>query len=214
MLLRPRALSSVHIVLPELMHRLFAIRFSQSVPDDPGANTRALSAVPEAAEIAFESFFRQHEPRITTYLVRLLGDSETACDLCQETFLRAWQQFDNVQQHPAPGAWLFRVATNLALQHFRRRKGVVGQAVPLTALNDPASSDPGNHWVEHEIIRQVLLELPLKQRSLLLLREVYGFSCAEVGEQLGMSLEAAKMALYRARLRFRELYLQKDGATK
>ena len=160
---------------------------------------------------AFEAFFRQFEPRITTYLLRITGDNEAACDLSQETFLRAWQHFAEMQQHPDSRAWLFRVATNLGLQHVRRRRHAVGSATPIDQQHDPASSDPGAHWVERALIQQVLDELPAKQRALLLLREVYGFSCAETGELLGMTLEAAKMGLYRARLQFRERYLRKGG---
>jgi RNA polymerase sigma-70 factor, ECF subfamily len=159
----------------------------------------------------FETFFRQFEPRITAYLLRTTGNREIASDLSQETFLRAWQRFAEIQQHPNQQAWLFRVATNLALQHNRHRRHPVGSATPLNLHDDPASSDPGSHWIEHTLIQQVFDELMPKQRALLLLREVYGFTCAETGELLGMTMDATKMALYRARLQFRERYLQKGG---
>jgi RNA polymerase sigma factor (sigma-70 family) len=189
----------------------FAVqRRNSHVGDTPPPNNGD-AVVTTMQSHAFETFFRQMEPRITTYLLRITGDSDAACDLSQETFLRAWQHFAEVQQHPDPRAWLFRVATNLGLQHVRRRRHVVGSAAPLDQQHDPASSDPGSHWVERALIQQILDELPAKQRALLLLREVYGFSCAETGELLGMTLEAAKMGLYRARLQFRERYLRKGG---
>ncbi len=184
-------------------------RDSRAGDTSPPANGDA--AVFTTQSHAFETFFRQMEPHITTYLLRMTGNSDAACDLSQETFLRAWQHFAEVQQHPDPRAWLFRVATNLGLQHVRRRRHAVGSAKPLDQQDDPASSDPGSHWVERALIQQVLDELSPKQRALLLLREVYGFTFAETGGLLGMSAEAAKMGLYRARIQFRERYLRKGG---
>lgn len=89
----------------------------------------------------------------------MTGDAQAAADLSQETFLRAWQRFDRVVDYERPGAWLVRVATNLALQHLRRRRAPVGAAGPLDAAFDPATSDPGRHIVERDLVREVLLEL-------------------------------------------------------
>ena len=52
----------------------------------------------------------------------MTGDRQSASDLCQETFLRAWQRFVAIRAYDRPDAWLFRVATNLALQLTRRKK--------------------------------------------------------------------------------------------
>jgi Sigma-70 region 2 len=69
----------------------------------------------------FERFYWQHERHIIGYLCRMVGDDQAAHDLSQETFLRAWRHFAALRQHSAPRAWLFRVATNLALSFLRRR---------------------------------------------------------------------------------------------
>ena len=60
-------------------------------------------------------------------------------------------------------------------------------------------------------MRETLLELPPRARSLLVLREVSGFSAEEAAQTLGMSLSAVKVALWRARAQFREAYLRKEG---
>jgi Sigma-70 region 2 len=76
-------------------------------------------AQPDSAQTTldeFEGFFRMRETRLSAYLWRMTSDRQSASDLCQETFLRAW---------------LFRVATNLALQLTRRKKAPVGAAGPL-----------------------------------------------------------------------------------
>jgi RNA polymerase sigma-70 factor (ECF subfamily) len=158
----------------------------------------------------FERFFTTHEALITGYLYRATGDAQSASDLSQETFLRAWQRFDRIQTYERPGAWLLRVATNLALQYRRRRQAPVGAAMPLEDFSGPSASDPGSRIAERDLVRAALLELPTKPRVMLVLREVYGLSGDEVAETLGMSREAVKVALWRARAQFRAAYLRKE----
>ena len=159
----------------------------------------------------FEGFFRMHEARLSAYLWRMTGDRQSASDLCQETFLRAWQRYDAIRAYDRPDAWLFRVATNLGLQLTRRKKAPIGAAGPLDEAFEPSVSDPAWRLAERDLVRETLLELPPRARSLLILREVSGFSAEEAAQTLGMSLAAVKVALWRARAQFREAYLRKEG---
>jgi len=163
-------------------------------------------APPGASLVTFEAFFARYEQPIFGYIYRMTGDEQTAHDLCQEAFLRAWQHFDKIQGYTYPSAWLFRVAANLALSHLRRRASPVGGARLLGDDDGPARSDPAMHLVESDLVAQTLRDLPPKQRSALVLREIYGLSCEEVGQALGMTREAVKMALWRAREQFRRRY--------
>jgi RNA polymerase sigma-70 factor (ECF subfamily) len=171
-------------------------------------------AQPDSAQTTldeFEGFFRMHEARLSAYLWRMTGDRQSASDLCQETFLRAWQRFGAIRAYNRPDAWLFRVATNLALQLTRRKKAPVGAAGPLDDVFEPSVSDPAWRLAERDLVRETLLELPPRARSLLILREVSGFSAEEAAQTLGMSRSAVKVALWRARAQFREAYLRKEG---
>jgi RNA polymerase sigma-70 factor (ECF subfamily) len=159
----------------------------------------------------FEAFFLRFERQITSYLWRMTGDEQVASELAQETFLRAWQHFDAVSHYEQPLAWLFRVATNLARQHHRRQKIPLRTAATLNEENDPASSDYSTRFAEQDLVRQTLLQLPIRQRAALILREVNGLSCAEIGELLHISRDAVKMALWRAREQFRVRYLGEGG---
>jgi RNA polymerase sigma factor (sigma-70 family) len=154
----------------------------------------------------FEAFFLQYEHAIFGYLMRLTGDEQSAHDLSQEAFLRAWQHYEKIRGYEHPAAWLFRVASNLAISHLRRRASPVGSAKLLGDDDSPARSDPAMRFIEFDLVEQTLLELPPKQRAALVLREVYGFSCEEIGSTLGMSRDAVKMSLWRARERFRVRY--------
>jgi RNA polymerase sigma factor (sigma-70 family) len=158
----------------------------------------------------FESFVHQHERALLNYLWRMLGNEQSAYDLTQETFVRAWQHFEQISRYEHPRAWLFRVATNLALNYRQRQAHPVGAAVPLDMPRDLASLDLASHSAERELVRKVLQRLPPKRRAALVLREVYGLPAEEVGQILGMRREAVKMALSRARTQFRQLYLQEE----
>jgi RNA polymerase sigma-70 factor (ECF subfamily) len=159
----------------------------------------------------FEAFFWRYEREIIGYLCRMTGDEQAARDLSQEAFLRAWQHFDQLTT-PAPAhSWLFRVATNLALNYLQRRS-----ARPMVALSErePGKSDPGRHIAESDLIQTTLQRLTPKQRSALLLHEVHGLSCDEIGNLLGISRDAVKMALRRARQQFRLLYTQDEESSR
>lgn len=184
-------------------------------PVPPAAPAREIadgSTCPDSElPYTFEAFFSQYEQQVFGYLVRMTGDEQTAHDLSQEAFLRAWQHFDKLLTYDHPSAWLFRVATNLALSHLRRRVSPVGSAKLLGDDDSPARSDPAMRFVERDLIEHILLELPPKQRAALVLREVYGLSCSEVAQALCMSRDAVKMALWRAREQFRARYLRGGG---
>lgn len=182
---------------------LSAGRASSSAHDDARSEPARL---PE-----FERFFLEHEARVSGFLWRMTGDRQAACDLSQETFLRAWQRFEQISAYERPDAWLIRVATNFALQHLRRGRAPVGAAVPLDEAFDPGVSDPGQRFPQRDLVRETLLGLPPRDRALLVLREVYGLSGEETATALGMTPNAAKVALFRARERFRAAYLEKDG---
>ncbi|HET8909491.1 MAG TPA: sigma-70 family RNA polymerase sigma factor [Ktedonobacterales bacterium] len=181
-------------------------------PPDAHATTRG-GQQDAAATISAdcERFIREHERTILNYLWRMTGDEETASDLTQEVFLRAWQRFETIRAYQRPAAWLFRVATNLALTYLKRRSLPGASPATLDEDDGPATSDPAWHYAESDLIRSILLQLSPQRRAALVLREVYGLSAAEVGQVLGISDTALRMTLHRARSQFRELYLR-EGA--
>jgi RNA polymerase sigma-70 factor, ECF subfamily len=160
---------------------------------------------------SFETFFQARHRVIFAYLWRMTGEEEAANDLCQETFLRAWRQFERIRLYDRPEAWLLRVATNLALNYLRRRKGPVGGALPLDESIDPATSDPSWRFAVRDAVRGVLAELTPRQRAALILREAYGLTGDQLAQALGVSTPAAKMLLFRAREAFRARYERQEA---
>ena len=159
---------------------------------------------------SFEDFVHQHEQVLLNYLWRLLGNEQSAFDLTQEAFVRAWQHFEQISRYEQPRAWLFRIATNLAMNQRERQAHPVGAAVSLEVPRALTSSDPTERVAERELVHQILQRLPPKRRAALVLREVYGLPAEEVGQILGLRHAAVKMMLSRARAQFRHLYLQEE----
>jgi RNA polymerase sigma-70 factor (ECF subfamily) len=166
----------------------------------------------DAGSDPFAAFVAEHESALFAYLWRMTGDESAAYDLRQETYIRAWRHFDRVRGYERPLAWLYRVATNLALNERRDRR----PSASLTSVElDPAQSDPAWRLAERDLVRATLLALPPRERAALALREGQGLACDEVAQALGLTPAAARTLLWRARDHFRELYARADadGAT-
>ena len=181
----------------------------------PGARSRAegspAPAAPTqrgAASDPFEAFVAAHESALFAYLWRMTGDESAAYDLRQETFIRAWRNFARVRAYERPLAWLYRVATNLALNYRRDQRA----NATLTEMGDePAISDHAWRLAERDQVRATLLALPPRERAALALREGQDLSCDEVALALGVSPAAARTLLWRARERFRDLYQRAEA---
>lgn len=193
------------IPLTSVIDQFEHIVFFASKKGKPPHHRHAVSGIDVAQLSSFELFFRTHERQITAYLYRMLSNEQTALDLSQETFIRAWEHYDQLQEPEPARAWLYRVATNLALRHLERQN-----IHAIQELDDalPGSSDPSRRIVEHDLVQQILLTLTPKQRSTLVLHEVHDLSCEDIGEILHMSRDAVKMALWRGREQFRIHYLR------
>lgn len=190
-------------------------RLNAQPPQDARASAQRAQTIPASIPVSdtdCERFIREHERVILNYLWRMTGDEETACDLTQEVFLRAWRRFETIRTYDQPVSWLFRVATNLALTYLKRRSLSARSSAVFDEDRGPASSDPTWHIAESDLVRDILLQLSPERRAALVLREVYGLSAAEVGSILGISQNAVRMALHRARRQFRDLYVR-EGAS-
>jgi RNA polymerase sigma-70 factor, ECF subfamily len=160
----------------------------------------------------FEAFVRESEYDIFTYLWRMTGDVNAAYDLSQETYLRAWQQYGKISRYEDPRAWLFRVATNLAINYRHHRSnrtkspGYIG-----VDKQSESESDSTERVVEQDYVRQVLLAIPSRQRAVLVLHDVYGLTCEEIASTLRITLAATKMRLCRGREEFRVRYLHQEA---
>ena len=133
----------------------------------------------------FERFYGQHATEVLSYLRRLLG--QRAEDAWQETFLRALRAYDRLQHGRHLRAWVFRIATNVAMDELRASDNVVlADAVD----GEPVEVDrPAYAELEH-----LTAGLPPKERAAVVLRYGYDLPYDQIGVALGSSEEAARAA--------------------
>ncbi|MCC6629384.1 MAG: sigma-70 family RNA polymerase sigma factor [Chloroflexi bacterium] len=159
---------------------------------------------------AFEAIVARYERQIYAFVYRMLGDADDACDLTQDCFVKAYQALPRIRRELNVSAWLHRIAANACLDVLRRRQRLRwlpwhGPTHDPLVLSGPAD-DPEHRALSQEArvsVQHVLDQLKPRHRLALILREVDGLSCQEIGAVMGMSPAAVKSTLYRARLEFR-----------
>jgi putative glutamine amidotransferase len=144
-----------------------------------------------------ETIFHEQQRPLMRRLVRMVGDRETAADLCQETFVRAWGKAPRDATPAQHRGWLHTTASNLALDELRRRRLRVH--APLDEELDGAREVDA---VERLHAREVLDQLAPHERLVLLLRFEAGLSHREIGALLDVREEAARKRVERARAAF------------
>jgi RNA polymerase sigma-70 factor (ECF subfamily) len=147
---------------------------------------------------AFEQLYRRHSGRVHALCLRLGGDRHLGEDLCQESFVQAWRKLGDFRGEAAFGTWLYRIATNLALSHLRRRSDWTLAEHPesLESLL-PAQQGPGTEPIDLE---RAIAALPPRARAVLVLHDIEGLDHGEIAADLGIAVGTSKAQLHRARL--------------
>jgi RNA polymerase sigma-70 factor, ECF subfamily len=152
-------------------------------------------------ETAYAELVERHRAELWAHCRRLLGSADDAEDALQEALLRAWRSLPQFEGRGSLRWWLYRIATNSALDVIRRRR----QLVPIDEepADDAPDADPAGRYERREDVERALVMaeriLTARQRAVLILREVLGFSAKESAERLDMSVAAVNSALQRAR---------------
>jgi len=152
----------------------------------------------------FDTLFRQYEQPICSYLARMTGNTPRAQELTQETFIRAYRALLRGEQWTNPRAWLYRVASRLATDDYRRRKLI--EWLPLSATEPKGTPGIETIVIEHISIQRTLDALPPKYRVPLILYDYVGYSISEIAQMLELSVSGVKTRLSRARKKFRLAY--------
>jgi RNA polymerase sigma-70 factor (ECF subfamily) len=179
---------------------------------------------------------------LLAHCYRMAGSVDEAEDLVQETYLRAWRSYGTFEGRSSLRTWLYRIATNASLSALEQRgrrvlpsglggpvddpdappgppKPEVAWLGPVPdALVTPETHDPATTFTARDSVRLALIAalqyLPARQRAVLLLREVLGFSAGEVAAMLGVSTAAVKSTLQRARARLDEVAPSPESVTE
>lgn len=172
-------------------------------------------------ELDFQTIYDAFQPRIRRYLMRLVGESE-ADDLAQEVFVKVAQALDSFRGESKLSTWLYRIATNAALDRLRsasfQRIAQIEFTDDSIETGDAELADRDGWTGErtpsveqqfvrkemNECIRDFIERLPETYRAVLVLSEIEELSNREISEILGVSLDTVKIRLHRARRKLRE----------
>lgn len=154
---------------------------------------------------AFDQIYAEYSQRLYGFLLRLSGRRDLADDLFQETWLRLVRHAERLRDDSDLGAWLYTVARNL--HHSRGRLTRLEERVRVELTQTPATGDGGEQAAARmrlERLEAALLELPEASREVLLLVVVDGVTQDRAAAVLGLSHEALRQRLSRARQLLRE----------
>jgi RNA polymerase sigma-70 factor (ECF subfamily) len=190
-----------------------------------------IAAARAGDESAFGALVERHRRELQVHCYRMLGSFEDSEDLVQETFLRAWRKRESFEGRSTFRAWLYRIATNACLDFLDRhpRQPIPRQVTPsqdqqlsvpaeipwLQPYPDqllepiaPSDAEPEAVLVAKETIELAFLaaiqHLPPRQRAVLILRDVLGWSASDTAALLEVSVASVKSALQRARPALKE----------
>ena len=158
----------------------------------------------------FNELAEAYSTDLYRYAMWLCRNDALAKDLVQETFLRAWRALDSLKDVGAAKSWLITILRREYARTFERKVPKFTDVGKVVVVDDD-ELEPEER-TERELLRKGIMRLDPKYRDPLLLQVVFGHSCSEISEQLGISKSAVMTQLFRAREKLKT-QLQKDGVT-
>jgi RNA polymerase sigma-70 factor (ECF subfamily) len=179
---------------------------SMSTPADGGARAaerEIVLAAQDGSSEAFSSLVRLHQRRAYAIVRAIVLSHEDAEDAVQEGFLHAHRALDRFRPDQPFGAWLYRIMANAALDLVRRRK--VRDADELPESIPMPFRDPAESGELRERLEEALARLTSRQRAVIVMHDVEGFTHGEIGQTLGIPEGTARSDLHHARAAMRRL---------
>lgn len=174
--------------------------------DDPQLIDEALAG----DSAAFGDLVRRYQDRLYNTIAHLVGSGEEARDVVQDAFVQAFVKLETFKRNSAFYTWLYRIAFNVSVSRHRRRKPSLSlHHMREASGHEPVdgSMAPEGRLEQQELACQVqrgLTALSEEHRTVLVLREIEGFSYEEISEVLEVPVGTVRSRLHRARLQLRD----------
>lgn len=185
-----------------------------SAPLEP-ADGALVERVRRGEGYAFDLLVRRHDRRAFGLAFRLLGHREDAEDVVQESFIAALEALDRFDATRPFGPWLYRIVVNRSLNARKSRSRRSTEQVPEDAPAATLSPERSAEWAEtRRRVRDAMAALPERQRTVMTMIELEGFSGPEVAEVLGMPEGTVRWHLHSARKALRVALGSDDGGVE
>lgn len=161
---------------------------------------------------SFETLVREHSGRVANIIYHILGQTSDIDDLSQEIFIKVFKHIKNFNEKSKFSTWLYRISVNTVWDYLRKRNR--RKTVPLAELEP---DEPGRFTAQPEKISKeiqqkelqerlhnLIQELPVKYRTVLILKDIEGFSYNEIAKIMKCSLGTVESRLFRARAALRD----------
>jgi RNA polymerase sigma-70 factor (ECF subfamily) len=185
-------------------------------PVIPSDEVELVAAAKGGDITAFEELVRASQAEVYTLAYRLTGNEEDARDVAQEAYLRAFRSLKRFRGDARFSTWMHRITANCALTFLAKRtKGRHEELSSDESVADERPESSPEMMAEAEFVRgrltDALSELPPRLRAVVVLRDVYDLPHEAIAAELGISQEAAKVRLHRARRKLRERLFPMPG---
>ena len=169
-------------------------------------------------DTAFDRIFEEYSPAIFNYVLRMVGDRDRAADVTQDTFIKAYRKLDTLTDEKSTRSWLYRIATNTAIDEMRRRRWVSPLQGGKDERDDRPDSGPGPEAMVMDAtlddrIQRALMQLRPNHRQCLILSDLEDMSAQQIGEVMDLSYGAVRTLLCRARGEMRR-HLAAEGLVR
>jgi RNA polymerase sigma-70 factor (TIGR02952 family) len=162
---------------------------AHTAPDfsDPSLSRDLVKLAQSGDTDAFGMLYDGYMEKIYRYIFFRVTDEQTAEDLTSQVFCKAWENLNRYKSTGAPfGAWLYTIARNAVIDHYRTRKETVSlEEVTSLASDGPAPEDQTELKFELETLNEALQVLTDEQQQVLVLKFIAGMSTDEIADQLG-----------------------------
>ena len=169
---------------------------------------------------AFGELYERHRLRIYSTAFRILRNQQDAEDAAQRSFQHAFTNLSRFREDSAFSTWMTRIAINEALMLLRKRRtrtvllGGNSDGDDATSVLDPPDKGPTPEetLAENELcaaVTQAISHLPASLRTVVLLRELHGYTNPETARRLGLTVSAVKARIFRARRHLRQHFVRK-----
>lgn len=173
-----------------------------------------LSKIREGSQDAFEEIVKQYQKRVFIHAYGVLMDREDAMEITQETFIKLYKSLSSLKDEAKFEPWLYTITNNLCIDKIRSNKKLRNQKTSIDdipegviAVVKPPDVEDQNEDMKHKI-KDTIHTLPVRQRTVVVMRYFQELKFQEIADNLGISLGAVKKLHFTALQKIREKTLK------